>query len=238
MLQMSFWTTLCWRQQRAHHEVDNQVVPRSGWKQHRVTGTGEPHQLDVDTLCRQALRERESLAGIGDAIRRAVREKQPLRIQRRNAFARRQPRGQSRHAVHNSRRSHDVVGHPQRDPTSHGVPNQAYWQVAETLGDLITRPWRIWHGRLEATVPPANRIPKFSQDNSALACAHYAATKGNHPQNRRIKSSNGREAVSRATMQEQHDSLGGRGIADDPQAGRGGHLFRILAIPVNCLDAI
>ena len=223
MLQMSFWTTVCWRQQGAHHEVDNQVVPRSGWKEHRVTGTGEPHQLDKDTLCRQVLREREGLAGIGDAIRSSVGEKQPLRIQRRNALARRQPRGQSRHAVHHPGRSHDVVCHPQRDPSPHGVPDQAYWQVAETLGDLIKRPVRIWHGRLELTVPPANRIPKSSQDNSALARANYAATKGNHPHNRRIESSNGHEAVSGATMQEQHDGLGGRAIADDPQTGRGGH---------------
>ena len=85
---VSFRITLHWRQQGPQHEVGCQIVPRSGRQQHRVTGAGEAHNLDVGAVRREGLGKREGLAGVGDAIRRAVGEQQSLVIQRLDQLTR------------------------------------------------------------------------------------------------------------------------------------------------------
>jgi len=52
-----------------------------------VTGPRELDELDVDAVCGKLIRQHEGLAGVGDAIRGAVREKERLMIQHRNRFA-------------------------------------------------------------------------------------------------------------------------------------------------------
>lgn len=131
-----------------------------------------------------------------------------------------------------------MVGHPQRDPPSHGVPDQAYRQIGETRGYLIKRPARVSQRRLLLTIPATYRVSKGYQGNSSLCGANYAAAKGNDAQDRRIECSNGSEAVRSATMQKQHDGLGRRDITSDAEAGRTGHTARLFGVPVNWLGPI
>ncbi len=231
-------TFLHWRKQGAHHEVRGQVVPGFGRKHHRVTGAREPHQLDLDTVRLQVLGERESLAGVGDAIRSSVGEKQPQVTHRRNGLAGGYPRRQRRHAVHDAGGSADMVGHTQRDPPPHGMTDQTYGQVAEALGDLIKGPACISQRRLLLTVPATHRVPKACQCDSTLSGANYAATKRDDAQDRRIEGSNRKEAVRSAAVQKQHDRLGGRVITSDAEAGRTGHTVRLFGVPVNWLGPI
>src|SRR5471030_1662906 len=160
VLQMCSRTILDWRKQGTHHEVGGQVVPRSGRKQHGVPGAGESHQLDVDAVRRKVLGEREGLTGVGDAIRGSVGQKQPLVTHRRNGLTGGYPRRQRRHAVHKASWSADMVGHPKRDPPSHGVPDQAYLQIRETRGYLIKSPARVSQRRLLVAIPATYRVPK------------------------------------------------------------------------------
>lgn len=235
---MGFWIILRLRQKGPHHEVSDQVVPRFGRKQHGVTRAGEPHQLDVKAFRRKALGEREGMARIRDAIRSAVGEKQPLVIQRRNRLAGGEPWGERRDAAHSAGVSSDVVGHPQRDPSTHGVPDESYGQVAETLGQLIESPPCVWQRRLQLTVPSAYRIPKCRHDNSSISGASHTATKRKHAENGRIEGSNRFEAVRGAAMQKEDDGLGTRAITRDAEVGSTGHAVRLLGVPVNWLNPI
>jgi hypothetical protein len=131
-----------------------------------------------------------------------------------------------------------MVGHPKRDPPSHGVPDQAYRQIRETRGQLIKRPARVLQRRLLVTIPATYGVPKGRQGDSTLSGAKYAAAKGKDPQNRGIEGSNRKKAVRSATVQEKHDRLSGRAITGDGQAGRRGHTVRLFGVPVNRLGPI
>lgn len=81
---MSCWTIRRWRQKRPRHEPGDQVMPRSGREQHGVTGSGELHELDVDTLRIELCGELEGPGWVGGPIGGAMCEKQALMIQIRS----------------------------------------------------------------------------------------------------------------------------------------------------------
>jgi hypothetical protein len=113
-----------------------------------------------------------------------------------------------------------VIGHPQRHPATHRVPDQADGQLAETFPDPAESPPRVRHRGLAHTVPPTHGIPKRCERDAPMSGPNHAAAKGHKTQDSRVERANRIELVLHASMQEQHDGLGSRVIAAETQVGR------------------